>query len=59
MAKFRIMAIDECGTECCLANDVPEQEIDDRVEEEREAREEFRSVWAEEEGGVQGFWGGF
>ena len=47
MATYRVMAIQEEGSECCLASGLSEQAAYDSLSGYREDYPEFRSIWVE------------
>ena len=49
MRTYRVMIVDECGTEQCIHNNVAEWDVADKVGEVKEQYIEARSVFAEKE----------
>jgi hypothetical protein len=48
MTKLRVMGIDECGTEFCIATDITHADRAERIVDEcLENHVEWRSVWVE------------
>jgi hypothetical protein len=48
MKLYRIMMMDELGTESCLENDISEADIDEKYEEYvKNANEEIRGIFVE------------
>ena len=46
--NYRIMKIDECGTECCIVDNVPGYKMERTMAQVREEQQEAREIWSEE-----------
>jgi hypothetical protein len=52
------MGIDECGTECCLADGMTSADLVEWAEENADNYEEYRGIWEEVEGNQPTSWVG-